>query len=71
MQVRAQFVRTCDAAVQLLAAVALIGYLAEVLLWPLVLDGDVDLALGKYEVGDLVVASIQSMHPAGHFFPKI
>src|SRR2546426_12575084 len=37
-----------------LAAVALLGQLPEVLLWRLVADRDVDLALSKHKVGDLV-----------------
>ena len=52
-----QFRFVGDAAILLLPAVALPGQVREVLLRRFVADGDVNLALGQGEVGDLVVAA--------------
>jgi len=48
-----------DAAIFLLAARALLGKLAEVLLGRLVSDGNVDLALREHEIGHLIVAALR------------
>src|SRR5258708_33424048 len=59
LQVSTHLSQICNAAILFLPAVALLGKLLEVQFRRLVADGDVDLALRKHKVRDLVIPPLR------------